>query len=74
MREMPQWWRRTRAKLTGYFWKPCPLCGRMFGGYENGGHLWTQGTDHSRTGSVTCARCPGDHYAPGYDGYRTFDS
>jgi len=22
------------AKTMGYFWIPCPLCGRMFGGHE----------------------------------------
>jgi len=22
------------AKLFGYFWLPCPICGRMFGGHE----------------------------------------
>lgn len=22
------------AKLFGYFWLPCPVCGKMFGGHE----------------------------------------
>ena len=22
------------ANLSGYFWLPCPICGRMFGGHE----------------------------------------
>jgi hypothetical protein len=22
------------AKIAGYFWLPCPLCGRNFGGHE----------------------------------------
>lgn len=22
------------AKLFGYFWLPCPICGEMFGGHE----------------------------------------
>ena len=22
------------AKIFGYFWLPCPVCGRMFGGHE----------------------------------------
>lgn len=25
---------RLRAKLNNYFWLPCPLCGRYFGGHE----------------------------------------
>jgi hypothetical protein len=32
-------WRRLNhfyAWLHGYFWVPCPLCGRMFGGHEYG--------------------------------------
>lgn len=33
---------RLYATLGGYFWLPCPLCGREFGGHEwreVGGHL-----------------------------------
>ena len=26
-----------KASLGGYFWLPCPNCGRMFGGHEYGG-------------------------------------
>lgn len=25
---------RLYANLSGYFWLPCPLCGKMFGGHE----------------------------------------
>ena len=25
---------RAYAKLGGYFWLPCPLCGKEFGGHE----------------------------------------
>lgn len=25
---------KLRARLFGYFWLPCPVCGRMFGGHE----------------------------------------
>lgn len=25
-----KWW----ARFRGYFWLPCPRCGRMFGGHE----------------------------------------
>lgn len=31
---MPRWWAKLRADVGGYFWLPCPLCGRMFGGHE----------------------------------------
>lgn len=27
---------RLRALFLGYFWLPCPACGRMFGGHESG--------------------------------------
>ncbi len=30
----PAFWRRLRARLGGYFWSPCPCCGRMTAGYE----------------------------------------
>ncbi|MEU7170270.1 hypothetical protein ABZ949_02110 [Micromonospora tulbaghiae] len=29
-RTIHRWW----ANLAGYFWKPCPLCGKPFGGHE----------------------------------------
>ena len=32
-----RWLHHIRARLTGYFWMPCPNCGRMFGGHETGG-------------------------------------
>ena len=31
---LPRWFNRYYAFLTGYFWLPCPLCGKMFGGHE----------------------------------------
>lgn len=44
-----------RAKAGGYFWLPCPNCGRPFGGHEqpNGQLLTGPGT-----AKVTCPRCP----------------
>lgn len=35
--DVAQMWRivnRWYAKALGYFWLPCPLCGRGFGGHE----------------------------------------
>lgn len=45
------------AKLNGYFWMPCPRCGRGFGGHENGKGC---DLDTPATGRCTCPRCPGD--------------
>lgn len=36
MRRGPRWAHRLWARWTGYFWKPCPVCGRFFGGHEWG--------------------------------------
>ena len=30
---------RRFANTMGYFWIPCPLCGREFGGHEGGGSV-----------------------------------
>jgi hypothetical protein len=40
VRLLPYRWRRLHhayAGVMGYFWKPCPVCGREFGGHEAGG-------------------------------------
>lgn len=34
MKRGPRWMHRTYAALAGYFWLPCPTCGRHFGGHE----------------------------------------
>lgn len=31
---LPRFLHRLYAWLFGYFWEPCPLCGREFGGHE----------------------------------------
>jgi hypothetical protein len=28
-----------KAYIGGYFWLPCPMCGKMFGGHENGSDI-----------------------------------
>ena len=43
--------RRFWAWLLGYFWLPCPICGRMFGGYE------TASVGIIRTGKLVCKEC-----------------
>lgn len=31
---IPRWVHHLYALLAGYFWLPCPVCGRHFGGHE----------------------------------------
>ena len=31
---LPRWAHRLYAWTFGYFWKPCPICGKYFGGHE----------------------------------------
>jgi hypothetical protein len=41
------------AFFNGYFWLPCPLCGKYFGGHEQYGELmisWNHG-------KLTCFDC-----------------
>ena len=56
------------ASIGGYFWLPCPRCGRMFGGHERKG-----GTDlldawpnpaygGGMMGLICCKHCPGDRF------------
>ena len=46
---------RAWAWFRGYFWLPCPRCGKMFGGHEIGtGRL----VRHSGRISCTCPECP----------------
>lgn len=42
VRLLPYRWRRVHhgyAAAFGYFWLPCPLCGRHFGGHECAGSV-----------------------------------
>lgn len=53
----PKLWRYYRATLNGYFWLPCPLCGKMFGGHEKfGGAILVPGKD-ATYGRVVCVNC-----------------
>lgn len=55
----PRWLARVAARMLGYFWLPCPRCGRRFAGYEVTGSVYD---DDSRTrGKGTCDRCPGQY-------------
>ena len=33
-RKVRNFFRGWKAVRSGYFWKPCPICGEYFGGYE----------------------------------------
>ena len=48
-----EWIHHLWAHMWGYFWLPCPNCGRMFGGHEVGEHeiirMW------SDYGLATCS-------------------
>lgn len=50
-----EWIEHWKAILGGYFWLPCPNCGRMFGGQEgkHGEVLWNR--DLAGNGLITCA-------------------
>ena len=32
--KLPRWIHQLYALAMGYFWLPCPICGRYFGGHE----------------------------------------
>jgi len=46
--------RRMRARIGGYFWLPCPICGRMFGGFEI---AETSLMDNDFSGWCVCRDC-----------------
>ena len=49
----PRWLHRWHAWQMGYFWRPCPICGRNFGGHEWAATLML---DESR-GRAVCPLC-----------------
>lgn len=44
------------AKRQGYFWLPCPLCGKDFGGHEIGDTVYL-GNDDPNINSCICPVC-----------------
>ena len=44
---------RLYAFFCGYFWLPCPICGREFGGHEKNGYLM----DDPFGGRMVCSNC-----------------
>lgn len=58
-RLVPYRWRRWHeryAKGHGYFWIPCPLCDRPFGGHEGAGSV-PDPTRGPTAGVTICSRC-----------------
>jgi hypothetical protein len=54
--KMPRWIHCVYAFLVRYFWLPCPMCGRKFGGHESGATLY----DSPHEGHVVCRDCSGE--------------
>jgi len=51
--KLPRVIHRIYANLMGYFWLPCPLCRRMFGGHE-----WLPGNTLQESLSEGRGVCP----------------
>lgn len=68
---LPRWCHQLYAYVMGYFWIPCPICRRPFGGHEWAATLYTS----QFTGRGVCQSCVGaaQHYnrINGYD-YRAY--
>lgn len=60
MKPGPRWWHHLRAHLGGYFWLPCPACGRFFGGHEWPTFGPSLPTDRPGIYTLTCGHrdCP----------------
>jgi hypothetical protein len=49
-----RWFNHIRAIMGNYFWLPCPICHRMFGGHERDiGDLM----DGPGSGRIVCPNC-----------------
>ena len=55
MVKLPRSLHKLYAHVFGYFWLPCPLCGRMFGGHEwgTGDYVMTSWS----SGYGVCSNC-----------------
>jgi hypothetical protein len=56
----PRWLNRWYARAMGYFWLPCPLCERPFGGHEwrdYDGRQASIPTDEPHTYEGICPSC-----------------
>jgi len=57
LRRLPRWLNRLYAKALCYFWIPCPICKREFGGHEAAETLLRQGGRMLRFDLLVCWRC-----------------
>lgn len=57
---MPRWFHNLRAFFGGYFWMPCPVCRRMYGGHEEHFGVWDP--EHPTRGFSVCSqKCQRDY-------------
>ena len=63
MSALPRWTHRVYARLLGYFWLPCPQCGRMFGGHEANPDYFINDGLSSRCVCPACVRA-GRYHTP----------
>jgi hypothetical protein len=57
---LPRFVHRLYAGLMGYYWKPCHLCGRMYGGHEASESVSVQVEGEQPNQKMVCSR----HRAP----------
>lgn len=58
--QTPRLLARWSARAGGYFWLPCPLCNRYFGGQEwrsINGHMMDIPTGQGWSGTAICPNC-----------------
>lgn len=58
--ELPRWVHKMVADVAGYFWLPCPACGRYFGGHECrdvDGHFSAIPDNEEGMSSLICPVC-----------------
>lgn len=53
---IPRWMHRLYARLTGNYWLPCPMCGKMFGGHEVVGDCYFEDIDGSHDMCPACEK------------------
>lgn len=53
----PRWLAWLLALVNGYFWIPCPTCGRSFAGFESGGPAIEKGMQDGGAWFIECVAC-----------------
>ena len=52
-----RWFQKIYAILFGYFWLPCPICGKYFGGHEWQDNNYTALQISQYEGNAVCINC-----------------